>query len=163
MKPMPLVVGDDRKRANVDTVASILERKGREIVSIPPDATVYDAIAGMARAEVGALLVLSESGLAGIISERDYARKVILRGKSSRDTLVREIMTPSPLVTVPLSFTVDECLRLVSSRHVRHLPVVENGELLGMVSIRDLVTAIISSQAYTIDQLHTYITTDYPT
>ncbi len=157
MREVPLTIGDRRKRAVVDTVRSILEAKGHEVWSIAPDATVYDAIDEMARTGVGALLVLWGREIAGIISERDYARKVILQGKSSKETLVREIMTPSPLVTVTPEQTVDDCLRLVTVRRVRHLPVLDGGELQGMVSIGDLVKTIISSQAYTIDQLQTYI------
>jgi CBS domain-containing protein len=161
MKNLPFQVGDEQKRASVDTVRSILDDKGHDIVSIPPDATVYEAIAEMSRWEVGALLVLSGRELVGIISERDYARKVILQGRSSKETAVKEVMTPSP-VTVTLSHTVDECLRIVTSKRIRHLPVVDGGELKGMVSIGDLVKTIISSQAYTIDQLHTYIGTGFP-
>jgi CBS domain-containing protein len=156
MKKLPLTLGDGRKRAVVDTVRSILENKGHDVLSISPGATVYEAIAEMACGEVGALLVLSNGELFGIISERDYARKVILQGRSSKETLVQEIMTPSP-ITVTSSHTVDECMRIVTERRVRHLPVVDNGEVNGMVSIGDLVKTIISSQSYTIDQLYTYI------
>jgi len=156
MKKLPFTLGDKRKRAVVETVRSILENKGHDILSISPGATVYEAIAEMARRDVGALLVLSNGKLVGIISERDYARKVILQGKSSKETLVQEIMTPS-VVTVTSSQTVDECMRIVTDLHIRHLPVVENGELGGMVSIGDLVKTIISSQSYTIDELYTYI------
>src|SRR5262249_39751397 len=150
-----------RKRAVVDTVSSVLDNKGHDVISITPDASVFEAIAEMAHREVGALVVLSDAELVGIISERDYARKVILQGKSSKETLVEEIMTPSP-ITVTLSNTVDDCLRIVTERRIRHLPVVDNGELKGMVSIGDLVKTIISSQSYTIEQLHIYIGTDYP-
>jgi CBS domain-containing protein len=161
MKKLPLMMGDRRKRAVVDTVRSILEYKGHDIVAISPGASVYDAIALMARFEVGALMVLVDNRLVGILSERDYARKVILQGRSSRETLVNEIMTRDP-VTVTLSHTVDECLRIVTSRRIRHLPVVDNGELQGMVSIGDLIWTVISSQSYTIEQLDTYIRTAYP-
>jgi CBS domain-containing protein len=161
MTDQDLRLGDRRKRAVVDTVRSILEKKGAAIISISPDATVYEAIAGMAANGIGALLVVSDRQLVGIVSERDYARKVILQGKSSKETLVGEIMTPSP-VTVTPAHTVDECMHIVTAKHIRHLPVLEAGELKGMVSIGDLVKAIISSQAYTIDQLHTYIGARYP-
>lgn len=161
MKRLPLIVGDKQKRAVVDTVKSILENKGHDILSISPRATVYEAIAEMARNEVGALMVVLDRKLVGIVSERDYARKVILLGKSSKETLVEEIMTPS-VITVTLSHTVDECMRIVTDHRVRHLPVVDAGELLGMVSIGDLVKTLLSSQSYTIDQLHTYIKTEYP-
>jgi CBS domain-containing protein len=112
----------------------------------------------MARSEVGALVVLSGRELVGIVSERDYARKVILQGRSSKDTLVQEVMTPSPVTVAPCD-TVDECMRIVTERRIRHLPVVEAGELKGMVSIGDLVKTILSAQSYTIEQLHTYIAT----
>ena len=161
MKKLRFRLGDWRKRAVVDTVGTILDSKGRDAVSICPGATVYEAIAEMARTEVGALLVLEGSELVGIVSERDYARKVILRGRSSRETLVREIMTPSP-ITVTLSHTVDECMRIMTHRCIRHLPVVDGGEVKGVVSIGDLVKTIISSQAYTIEQLRTYIRAGYP-
>jgi signal-transduction protein with cAMP-binding, CBS, and nucleotidyltransferase domain len=160
MKKLPLRLSEKRKRAVVDTVRSILECKGRDIVSISPSATVHEAIAEMAEREIGALLVVSDRKLVGIISERDYARKVILQGRSSKETLVREIMTPSP-ITVTLAHTVDECMRIVTNKRIRHLPVIDEGELKGIVSIGDLVKAIISSQAYTIDQLHTYIGSGY--
>jgi CBS domain-containing protein len=162
MKSLPFTLGDRRKRAVVDTVNSILESKGRDVLVISPAATVYDAIAYMAQHEVGALAVVLDRELVGIVSERDYARKVILQGRSSRETLVQEIMTPSP-ITVALSSTVDHCLRIVTDHRIRHLPVVDCGELVGMVSIGDLVKTLISSQSYTIDQLHTYIEAAYPT
>src|SRR5262249_9633147 len=150
MKPLGFSLGEASKRAIADTVQSILENKGYDVVSIAPTATVYEAIAEMARREVGALVVVTARGLLGIVSERDYARKVILQGRSSKETLVQEIMTPSP-VTVRLSDTVDECLRIVTEKRIRHLPVVDEGELRGMISIGDLVKTIISAQSYTID------------
>ena len=161
MKSLSFSQSARRKRAVIETVHDVLQSKGREIVSISPDSTVYDAIAEMALHQVGALMVLAEGKLIGIISERDYARKVILQGRSSKEALVREIMTPSPITVTPAQ-TVDECMRMVTANHIRHLPVVENGEPAGMISIGDLVKAIISSQAYTIDQLHTYIRAGYP-
>ena len=145
----------------METVCSMLRRKGSQIYWLAPEATVYEAIAMMADKSVGALLVLSGGKLTGIVSERDYARKVILQGRSSKDTQVQEIMTPSP-ITVRSSETVDECLRLVTQKRIRHLPVVDDGVLQGMISIGDLVKAIISAQSYTIDQLHTYIGAGYP-
>lgn len=154
-------LSDKKKRAVVDTAGSILDCKGHDVVSISPDATVYEAIAEMSRAGVGALMVVSGFKLVGIVSERDYARKVILQGRSSKETLVRDIMT-SALITVTPSYTVDECMRIITDRRIRHLPVLEGGELRGVISIGDLVKTIISSQAYTIEQLHTYIATDYP-
>jgi CBS domain-containing protein len=158
MKEQALRIADECKRAVVDTVGSILQNKGHEVISISPAATVYDAIAAMALREVGALLVLSENRLAGIVTERDYARKVILLGRSSKETRVQEIMTPSPITVTPQD-TVDECMRIVLERRIRHLPVLDAGELCGIISIGDLIRAIVSSQAYTIDQLHTYIAT----
>jgi CBS domain-containing protein len=161
MNKLPLDAGDQRKRALVDTVRSILEAKGHDIIAIDPGATVYDAIAKMADTRVGALLVVSERRLVGIVSERDYARKVILQGRSSKETRVEEIMTPSPITVTP-EHTVDECMRIVTNERIRHLPVLEDGELQGMVSIGDLVKTIISAQAFTIDQLHAYIGSGYP-
>jgi len=144
-----------------ETIASILRNKGREIWSIDPDQTVYDAIALMAEKGIGALLILSEGKLVGVFSERDYARKIILQGRSSKSTRVREIMTGDP-VTVTPEHTVDECMRIITHHRVRHLPVMDGDRLLGVISIGDLVNAIIASQAQTIDHLHTYITGGYP-
>jgi CBS domain-containing protein len=145
----------------VDTVRSVLKTKGGGVWSLPPEATVYDAIAMMAEKGVGALLVISEGRLAGIMSERDYARKVILQGRSSKGTQLREIMS-SPVITVRLDNTVDECMRIVTERHIRHLPVMEGETVVGVVSIGDLVRSIISAQAATIDHLHGYIAGRYP-
>jgi CBS domain-containing protein len=144
-----------------EIIASILDNKDRRIWSVSPDATVYDAIELMAEKEIGALLVISEGELVGIISERDYARKIILHGRSSRETRVGEIMGSS-LVTVTPQHTVDECMRLVTHHRTRHLPVLDGDKLVGVISIGDLVNAIIAAQAHTIDQLHTYITGGYP-
>jgi len=144
-----------------ETIASILENKGSEIWSISPEATVYDAIAMMADKGIGALLILSGGSLVGILSERDYARKIMLQGRSSRDTRVREIMTSDP-VTVTPAHTVEECMRIITYHRVRHLPVMDGDRLLGVISIGDLVNAIIAAQAQTIDHLHTYITSKYP-
>jgi CBS domain-containing protein len=144
-----------------EIIASLLSNKDRRIWSVSPDATVYDAIELMAEKAIGALLVISEGTLVGIISERDYARKVILHGRSSKDTPVREIMTSS-LITVTPEHTVDECMRIVTQHRIRHLPVLDGDRLVGVISIGDLVNAIIAAQAHTIDQLHTYITGRYP-
>ena len=144
-----------------ETIEQILRNKNGVIWSIAPDDTVYDAIAEMAERRVGALLVIENQALVGIISERDYARKVILQGLSSRDTKVREIMTASP-VTVTPEATVEDCMRVMTHHHVRHLPVLDRGRVLGVVSIGDMVNAIISNQAETIDHLHTYIGAKYP-
>jgi CBS domain-containing protein len=143
-----------------ETVASILKNKGSRIWSIDPEATIYDAIAMMADKAIGALLVVSEGKLMGIISERDYARKVILQGRSSKDTQVREIMT-SAVITVCPDHSVEECMRIITNHRVRHLPVLEGDELVGMVSIGDLVRSIIAEQAETIGHLHAYIAGKY--
>jgi CBS domain-containing protein len=144
-----------------EKIASILNNKNSRIWSTDPETTVYDAIALMADKAIGALLVLSEGELVGVISERDYARKIILHGRSSKDTRVREIMT-SPPITVTPEHTVDECMRIVTEHRVRHLPVLDQDKLVGVISIGDLVNAIIEAQAHTIHQLHTYIAGTYP-
>jgi len=144
-----------------ETIASILQNKGNTIWSVGPEEMVYDAIALMADKGIGALLIISEGKLVGIFSERDYARKIILQGRSSKSTLVREIMTSSP-VTVTPDHTVDECMRIITHHRVRHLPVMDGDRLLGVISIGDLINAIIAAQAQTIDHLHTYITGKYP-
>jgi CBS domain-containing protein len=138
------------------TVKHLLERKGSQIYSVAPDTPVLDAIRLMAEKHVGALLVMRGTELAGIISERDYARKVILLGRSSAETPVREIMS-SPVVTVNPAHTVNECMQLVTDQRIRHLPVVENGGVIGVVSIGDLVKAVIESQQEQIEQLERYI------
>ena len=145
-----------------EKIVSILNSKNNQIWSISPEETVYDAIAQMADKRIGALLVVAERRLIGIITERDYARKIILRGRSSRDTPVREIMTSS-LVTVTPDHTVDECMRLVTEHRIRHLPVLDDDKLVGLISIGDLVNSIIEAQAQTINHLHSYITGGYPT
>jgi CBS domain-containing protein len=139
----------------------IRNRSESEIWSVSPDATVYDALALMADKEIGALMVVDGGHLVGVISERDYARKVVLQGKHSKDTPVSEIMS-THLVTVTPEHYVDECMRLMSDFRVRHLPVLDGDILVGVVSIGDLVKAIITDQAHTIDQLHTYIGGTYP-
>lgn len=144
-----------------ETIAAILRTKGGDIWSVGPDETVYDAIAMMADKGIGALLIISNGKLVGIFSERDYARKIILQGRSSKNTKVREIMTGSP-VTVTRDHTVDECMRIITHHRVRHLPVMDGDRLLGVISIGDLVNAIIAAQAQTIDHLRTYITGGYP-
>jgi CBS domain-containing protein len=143
-----------------ETIASILKNKGCSLWSIDPEATIYDAIAMMAEKSIGALVVLSQGKLVGIISERDYARKVILQGRSSKDTHVREIMTSSVITVTPQN-TLDECMRIITNRRVRHLPVLAGDEVMGVVSIGDLVRAIIAEQAATIDHLHSYIAGKY--
>jgi len=138
------------------TVRHLLERKGRAVLAVDPDDPVLEAIRAMAEHHVGALLVMQKDELLGIVSERDYARKVILLGRSSADTPVREIMT-APVITVSPLTTLDECMRLVTARRVRYLPVVEDRRAVGVVSIGDLVKATIEEQRRTIEQLESYI------
>lgn len=145
----------------IGNISAILEHKDRQIWAIAPEATVFDAIRLMSSKNVGALVVLERERLAGIISERDYTRKVILKGKSSRDTEVREIMS-TPVVVVSPEHSVEECMRLVTEHRVRHLPVLDGDRVVGVVSIGDLVKWIISAQSTTINQLEGYITGQYP-
>ena len=142
------------------TIESILNQKSGEVWSVSPDATVYDAIAMMADKNVGALLVVKDGKLEGILSERDYTRKVMLRGKRSRETLVREIMS-TELTTVEPKEGVDDCLRFMTDKRIRHLPVVHGGEIRGVISIGDLVKHVISVQSATLDQLERYISGGY--
>jgi CBS domain-containing protein len=144
-----------------DPIGWILEHKGREVFSVAPSAPVFEAILRMSQVHVGALLVLEKGRLVGIISERDYARKVILAGRSSHDTLVREIMTPQ-VVSVRPTVTVDECMQLMTKHRIRHLPVVDGQKVIGVVSIGDLVQWIISAQEIVVEQLTSYIAGNYP-
>ncbi|HEY1583753.1 MAG TPA: CBS domain-containing protein [Chthoniobacterales bacterium] len=143
------------------TIEKILCQKSDEIWSVSPDATVYDAIALMAEKNVGALLVMEDGRLAGIVSERDYSRKVMLRGKTSRSSIVREIMT-TELTTAHPRETVEECLRFMTEKRIRHLPVVADGSLRGVISIGDLVKEVISTQSAALEQLRDYISGGYP-
>jgi len=140
-----------------NTAGSILRQKGHQVWSVSPDESVFQAISLMADKGIGALMVIAaDETLVGIISERDYARKVVLQGKSSKDTRVRNIMT-SPVITVEPEHTVDDCMRLVTSERIRHLPVVQGGKVIGVVSIGDLVRNVISTQRETIHYLQQYI------
>ncbi len=140
----------------VGTITEILNYKGASVWSIAPDATVFDAIQMMAEKNIGALLVTERGKLVGIISERDYTRKVALKGRSSKQTAVKEILSEQ-LVHVTPSHTVEECMRLMTDHRIRHLPVLDGDNILGVVSIGDLVNWIISTQTTTIHQLETYI------
>jgi CBS domain-containing protein len=144
------------------TVGSVLRRKGSEIWSVTPDQTVYEAVQRMADKSVGALLVILAGRLEGIISERDYARNVILKGRSSKTTLVKEIMT-SPVIFVVSDQSVDECMDIMTKNRIRHLPIMENEKILGVISIGDLVKWVVSDQEETIEHLQNYITSRYPT
>ena len=139
-------------------VRHILDSKGGEIWRIAAEDSVLDAIKLMAEKHIGALLVMDGDDLNGIVSERDYARKVILRGKSSRETPVRDIMTAEVVTTAPQE-TVDRCMALMTEKRIRHLPVVEDGRVVGVLSIGDLVKAIIAEQQFQIEQLEHYIAT----
>ena len=145
-----------------DCIGLVLKHKPEnKILYIGPEETVYSALALMAKYDVGALLVLSGRRLVGILSERDYARKVSLMGHTTRETQVHEIMT-TPVTSVSPQHTVDECLTLMTQHHFRHLPVVERGEVVGLVSIGDLVKWVISGQEQAIQELESYITGTYP-
>ena len=137
-------------------VSDILSTKGKDIYSVTGETTVYDALKVMSDTNVGALLVIDEGKLSGIVSERDYARKVALQGKSSQETLIKEIMT-SHVLTVEPSDSIDRCMELMSDKHIRHLPVLKEGQVMGIISIGDVVNTIIKSQRDTIDQLKNYI------
>jgi CBS domain-containing protein len=142
------------------TIDAILNQKSGDVWSVAPDATVYDAVATMAEKNVGALVVMEGDQLVGIISERDYTRKVMLRGKRSRETQVHEIMS-TELTTVNPKESVDDCLRFMTEKRVRHLPVVDEGRLRGVLSIGDLVKHVISVQSATLDHLERYISGGY--
>lgn len=140
----------------LDTAESLLKSKGHEIWSVHPDASVYDALVMMADKEAGALLVMENDELVGVISERDYARKIILKGKASKDTLVREIMT-AKVICVNIRTPVNECMAIMTEKRIRHLPVFDGEQLVGVISIGDVVKDIISEQEFVIDQLEKYI------
>lgn len=138
------------------TVANVLESKPSALVTVQPDSIVYDALTLMAERQVGAVLVLERGTLVGILSERDYARKVVLLGKTSRETAVREIMTDK-VVCIRPSNTIDECMALMTDKRVRHLPVLEDNKVVGVISIGDVVKEMIAEQKFIIEQLEHYI------
>jgi CBS domain-containing protein len=144
-----------------DTVRAVLDHKGIGVCAVMPETPVYEALEIMADKDIGAVLVMDDADLCGIFSERDYARKVILQGKASRETPVSEIMTSPPVVTA-LEQSVDDCLRLMTDHRIRHLPVVSQEAVIGVLSIGDLVNWIIRRQEEEIHHLHHYISGSYP-
>ena len=144
-----------------DNIRSVLDHKGHDAFSIDPGASVFEALEIMADKGIGALLVMSRGRLLGLVSERDYARKIILKGRSSRETRVEDIMS-SPVVCVSPDDTVDECMRLMTANRIRHLPVAQGDHVEGVISIGDMVNWILTAQAETIDHLSSYIAGSYP-
>jgi CBS domain-containing protein len=140
----------------MQTVRDILKTKGTDVWCVEPDATVFDALQRMAEKEVGALVVMQGGQIVGLISERDYARKIVLHGRASPTTLVKEIMT-SPVVYIHLDQPIEECMSLMTEKRTRHLPVIEDGKLVGLISIGDIVKSIIADQQFIIEQLVRYV------
>ena len=145
----------------VDTVGAVLNHKGSKVWTVPADATVFEAIQLMADKNIGALLVTDRGRLEGVFSERDYTRKVALQGRSSKDTLVRQVLTDQLIVARPED-TIEACMRMMTENRIRHLPVLDGERVVGVVSIGDLVNWVISAQTVAIDQLESYITGSYP-
>ena len=145
----------------IGTISEIIKHKGAQVWSVAPETTVFDAITLMAEKNVGALLVLSGDGLVGIVSERDYTRKVALKGKASKQTAVGEIVS-QPVISASPRHSVADCMKLMTENRVRHLPVLEGERVVGVVSIGDLVNWIISAQSATIDQLENFLSGNYP-
>lgn len=137
-------------------VEAVLANKGNAILSISPDATVYDALVTMAEKNIGALLVMENDNIVGILSERDYARKIIIKGKTSKETQVREVMTKE-VCYVACKTRLEECMAIMTAKHIRHLPVLNDDKLVGLVSIGDVVKGIIDEQDLTIEGLYQYI------
>lgn len=142
------------------TIGQLLKTKGNEIWSIAPQATIYEALQVMSEKDVGALLVVHKGDVVGIFSERDYARKLILKGKFSKDTSVEELMTRKVLYVGPES-TIEDCMALMTAKSVRHLPILKNERLIGIVTLGDVIKQIISDQEFTIHQLENYISGSY--
>ena len=138
------------------TIKELLQKKGDMIWSVEPDMTVYDALKLMSDANIGAVLVMESGKIAGILSERDYARKIIIKGKTSKETLVREIMTEKVYYITP-EVSVENAMAIMSDKHIRHLPVIENEKVMGVISIGDVVKTVISEQQYKIEQLEKYV------
>ena len=138
------------------TVRQLLEAKGRQVYSVSPDTIIYDALKLMAENRIGALLVLEDQHLAGVFSERDYAREVVLKGKTSRTTPVKDVMSTT-VITVTPDHTVEDCMNLMSGKRIRHLPVMEDNRVIGVLSIGDLVKETIAYQEFLIRQLESYI------
>jgi len=145
----------------IDTIDAVLELKGTHVWSISPDATVFQAIGIMSEKNIGALLVMSAGKLAGVFTERDYTRKVALHGRSSKDTLVGEVVSERLIAATPHD-TIEACMRLMTDNRIRHLPVLIGDRVVGIVSIGDLVNWIIRAQTHTIEQLESYVTGQYP-
>jgi len=139
------------------TVRHVLQAKGNQVYSVTPDTTVYDVLKVLAEKNIGAVLVMEGEKLVGVFSERDYARKIVLKGESSQNVKVKDVMT-SVVACVNPDQPIEECMMLMTEKHVRHLPVMENDKLVGIISIGDVVKAVISDKEFTISQLHNYIT-----
>ena len=140
----------------MEKIRNILQSKKQSIISVNPKNTVYEALEVMVQKNVGSILIMDEDEFAGIFTERDYARKLILQGKSSKETLIGEIMTLNP-VTITPDFSIEDCMHLMTDKFIRHLPVIENNKLIGIISIGDLVKSIIEEQKFIIDNLEHYI------
>jgi CBS domain-containing protein len=141
----------------MDTVSHLLQVKGSRVWSIEPSASVFEALERMAERDIGALLVMEGEALKGIFSERDYARKIALHGKRSTDTLIRDVMTPDVICISPEQ-RIEACMALMTEKHIRHLPVIDDGKVVGVISIGDIVKEVIAEQEFVIEQLENYIT-----
>jgi CBS domain-containing protein len=153
----PTVLGEESDNVRATTVRELLQAKGEEVWSVAPSQTVYEALQVMSDRDIGAVLVAEGDNLVGIFSERDYARRVILKGRSSKTASVREMMTARVLYASP-DDTIEECMAVMTAKRVRHLPVMESGRVRGVVTIGDVVNQIVSDQEFTIQQLEKYIT-----